>query len=251
MPVARALKWERCEARQERGRQARRPVARLSQRLLVLSGRHGGNRLSAFLFGGTSKKKGMAEGSRRDAGYVQAAQPPPHTRRRCCRTGAGAAWLMGLLLPLMCSITEHSERRAPPVLRLRGGGGVALAGFTPGGVLNQGRQRRLARAALRAVELHRTAILLRLRGGSARAGVSPGEGIAGGEADTHLTREFLAAAEFARKMPGLPAEDKLVFYGLYKQATVGPCNTSKPSCFAWADIAKWQRWQALKVCMSG
>jgi len=96
-----------------------------------------------------------------------------------------------------------------------------------------------------------TAMLLRLRGGSARAGVSEGEGIAGGETDTHLTREFLAAAEFARKMPGLPAEDKLVFYGLYKQATVGPCNTPKPSCFAWADTAKWQRWQALKVCMCG
>jgi acyl-CoA-binding protein len=175
------------------------------------------------------------------------AQPPPHTRHRCRRTGAGAAWLMGLLLPLMCSITEQAERRE--VLRMRGGGGVALAGFTPGGWLYQGRHLRLA--ALRAVEPHQTAMLLCLRGGSARAGVSPGEGIAGGEADTHLTREFLAAAEFARKMPGLPAEDKLVFYGLYKQATVGPCNTSKPSCFAWADIAKWQRWQALKVCMRG
>ena len=177
------------------------------------------------------------------------AQPPLHTRRCCRRTRAGAAWLMGLLLPLMCSITEQAERRE--VLRQRGGGGVALAGFTPGGVLYQGRQRRLVRAALRAIAPHRTAMLLRLRGGSARAGVSEGEGIAGGETDTHLTREFLAAAEFARKMPGLPAEDKLVFYGLYKQATVGPCNTSKPSCFAWADIAKWQRWQALKVCMSG
>ena len=177
------------------------------------------------------------------------AQPTPHTRRRGRRTGAGVAWLMGLLLPLMCSTTVQAERRE--VLRMRGRCCVALADFTPGGLLYQGRQRRLARAALRAVELHRTAILLRLRGGSARAGVSPGEGIAGGEADTHLTREFLAAAEFARKMPGLPAEDKLVFYGLYKQATVGPCNTSKPSCFAWADIAKWQRWQALKVCMSG
>ena len=94
----------------------------------------------------------MAEGrdpGRRDAGTPQP-QPSTHTWRRCRRTGVGAAWLIGLLLPLMCSITEHSERRAPPVLRLRGGGGVALAGFTPGGVLNQGRQRRLARAALRA-----------------------------------------------------------------------------------------------------
>jgi hypothetical protein len=51
MPVSRALKWERCEARQERGRQARRPVARLAQRLQVLSGRHGGNRLGYFSAG--------------------------------------------------------------------------------------------------------------------------------------------------------------------------------------------------------
>ena len=136
---------------------------------------------------------------------------------------------------------------------------------------------------------HRTAMLLRLRGGSARAGgLRPGEGIAGGDADMHLTREFLAAAEFVRQMPGLSSEDKLVsmlgdygsghalcgdnmlslgrrerddasnftqppvtsvqvFYGLYKQATVGPCNTPKPSCFLWADVAKWQRWQELKV----
>ena len=39
---------------------------------------------------------------------------------------------------------------------------------------------------------HRTAMLLRLRGGSARAGgLRPGEGIAGGDADMHLTCEFL------------------------------------------------------------
>ena len=33
------------------------------------------------------------------------------------------------------------------------------------------------------------------------------------------------------KTPGLSNETKLEFYGLYKQATVGPCNTSKPGLF--------------------
>ena len=57
---------------------------------------------------------------------------------------------------------------------------------------------------------HRTG-MLRLRGGSARAGgLRPGEGIADAKADMHLTREFLAAAEFVRQMPGLSSEDKLV-----------------------------------------
>jgi acyl-CoA-binding protein len=46
-------------------------------------------------------------------------------------------------------------------------------------------------------------------------------------------------------MAGVPTEDKLVFYGLYKQATAGPCNMPSPSCFAWSDKAKWQRWHDL------
>jgi hypothetical protein len=77
---------------------------------------------------------------------------------RRCRCGGAGAWLIGLLLPLVCN-----EAPAPAVpdarslcpiavgsvlLRLRGGG-LPLAGFTPGGMLERGRQRRLARAALR------------------------------------------------------------------------------------------------------
>jgi diazepam-binding inhibitor (GABA receptor modulating acyl-CoA-binding protein) len=84
------------------------------------------------------------------------------------------------------------------------------------------------------------ATLLRLRGAAGEVG------IADSGADAHLKREFIAAAEYARQMPGVATEDKLVLYGLYKQATVGQCDAPQPSRFAWADKAKWQRWHALK-----
>jgi acyl-CoA-binding protein len=32
---------------------------------------------------------------------------------------------------------------------------------------------------------------------------------------------------------------QLALYGLFKQANQGPCNTSKPSVFHFADRAKW------------
>lgn len=34
-------------------------------------------------------------------------------------------------------------------------------------------------------------------------------------------------------------ELKLTFYGLYKQATVGPCNEPRPSIFNYVNRAKW------------
>lgn len=37
----------------------------------------------------------------------------------------------------------------------------------------------------------------------------------------------------------------LSFYGLYKQATVGPCNTSKPGIFNLEAKAKWNAWNDL------
>lgn len=38
----------------------------------------------------------------------------------------------------------------------------------------------------------------------------------------------------------------LSFYGLYKQGTVGPCNTSKPGIFSIQARAKWNAWNDLK-----
>jgi len=35
---------------------------------------------------------------------------------------------------------------------------------------------------------------------------------------------------------------KLIFYGLYKQATIGPCQEAKPSMFNYVARAKWEAW---------
>ncbi|XP_032717380.1 enoyl-CoA delta isomerase 2, mitochondrial isoform X3 [Lontra canadensis] len=40
-------------------------------------------------------------------------------------------------------------------------------------------------------------------------------------------------------------EVKLKLYGLYKQATEGPCNTPKPGVFDLINKAKWEAWNAL------
>lgn len=41
-------------------------------------------------------------------------------------------------------------------------------------------------------------------------------------------------------------EVKLQIYGLYKQATVGDCNTPKPAMFEFVGKAKWDSWNALR-----
>ncbi|XP_031628232.1 acyl-CoA-binding domain-containing protein 6 [Contarinia nasturtii] len=43
----------------------------------------------------------------------------------------------------------------------------------------------------------------------------------------------------------LDASQLLEFYGLYKQATVGPCNTSKPGIFNMNARSKWNAWNDL------
>ena len=89
-------------------------------------------------------------------------------------------------------------------------------------------------------------LTLRLRGGTAQDGavnVPRATGLP--DAFAAEDPEFLAAAEYARRMQGVPTEDKLVFYGFFKQATAGTCSTPRPSRFAWGDVAKWQRWQEL------
>ncbi len=47
-----------------------------------------------------------------------------------------------------------------------------------------------------------------------------------------LKEEFEEYAEKAKTLPeNTSNEDKLILYGLYKQATVGPVNTSRPGVF--------------------
>ncbi|CAA6669539.1 unnamed protein product [Spirodela intermedia] len=62
-----------------------------------------------------------------------------------------------------------------------------------------------------------------------------------------LQEEF---EEFAAKAKTLPEtttnESKLILYGLFKQATVGPVNTSRPGIFNQRDRAKWDAWKAVE-----
>uniref|UniRef100_A0A7N0TAF4 ACB domain-containing protein n=1 Tax=Kalanchoe fedtschenkoi TaxID=63787 RepID=A0A7N0TAF4_KALFE len=56
--------------------------------------------------------------------------------------------------------------------------------------------------------------------------------------------------EYAAKAKTLPHtqtnEDLLILYGLYKQVTVGPVNTSRPGIFNMRDRAKWDAWKAVE-----
>ncbi|KAF9689562.1 hypothetical protein SADUNF_Sadunf01G0105100 [Salix dunnii] len=64
---------------------------------------------------------------------------------------------------------------------------------------------------------------------------------------TGLQEEFEEYAEKAKTLPeNTTNENKLIFYGLYKQATVGPVNTSRPGIFNMRDRAKWDAWKAVE-----
>eukprot|EP01119_Soliformovum_irregulare_P022680 TRINITY_DN7812_c0_g1_i1.p1 TRINITY_DN7812_c0_g1~~TRINITY_DN7812_c0_g1_i1.p1 ORF type:complete len:234 (-),score=40.52 TRINITY_DN7812_c0_g1_i1:82-783(-) len=69
------------------------------------------------------------------------------------------------------------------------------------------------------------------------------------EADAFLTQEFEEASRFLSKNSNLSLdnEQKLQFYGLYKQATVGPCNTSRPAFWDMTGKAKWDAWKSVEA----
>merc|ERR1711879_520900 len=59
---------------------------------------------------------------------------------------------------------------------------------------------------------------------------------------------FDAAVQFLAENKNKLSFDQaqqLSLYGLFKQANQGPCNTSKPSIFNFADRAKWTAWSDL------
>ncbi|CAI9095069.1 OLC1v1030929C4 [Oldenlandia corymbosa var. corymbosa] len=59
--------------------------------------------------------------------------------------------------------------------------------------------------------------------------------------------EFEEYAEKAKTLPeNTSNENKLILYGLYKQATVGDVNTSRPGIFNQRDRAKWDAWKAVE-----
>ena len=61
------------------------------------------------------------------------------------------------------------------------------------------------------------------------------------------TEEFEKAAEDIKKLTERPTNEELLdLYALYKQATVGDCNTERPGMLDLKGKAKWDKWNALK-----
>ena len=57
--------------------------------------------------------------------------------------------------------------------------------------------------------------------------------------NTFPTGEFNAAAEALKSMTGLKDSQRLVMYGLYKQAITGNINIDRPWSINMTDAAKW------------
>ncbi|KFB42501.1 AGAP000546-PA-like protein [Anopheles sinensis] len=62
-----------------------------------------------------------------------------------------------------------------------------------------------------------------------------------------LEENFNKAVEDVKNLKTTPADaDLLVIYGLYKQATVGDCNTEKPGFLDFKGKSKWESWNGRK-----
>ncbi|TKY70139.1 Acyl-CoA-binding protein [Spatholobus suberectus] len=62
-----------------------------------------------------------------------------------------------------------------------------------------------------------------------------------------MQEDFEQYAEKAKTLPNNQTnENLLILYGLYKQATVGPINTTRPGVFNMRDRAKWDAWKAVE-----
>jgi len=64
--------------------------------------------------------------------------------------------------------------------------------------------------------------------------------------EDELSTLFASAADYlVTLVPSLDQNQLLEFYGLYKQATIGKCNTSQPGWFAFEAKRKWEAWNSL------
>uniref|UniRef100_A0A1L8DZ73 Putative acyl-coa-binding domain-containing protein 7 n=1 Tax=Nyssomyia neivai TaxID=330878 RepID=A0A1L8DZ73_9DIPT len=62
-----------------------------------------------------------------------------------------------------------------------------------------------------------------------------------------LKEDFDQAAEDVKKLKASPSNDDLLeLYALFKQASVGDCNTSKPGMLDFKGKAKWEAWNGKK-----
>jgi len=59
--------------------------------------------------------------------------------------------------------------------------------------------------------------------------------------------EFTKAAEDVKNLKAKPTDSELLeLYALFKQATVGDCNTDRPGMLDFKGKAKWDEWNKLK-----
>ncbi|XP_054007250.1 acyl-CoA-binding protein-like [Hylaeus anthracinus] len=62
-----------------------------------------------------------------------------------------------------------------------------------------------------------------------------------------LDERFNKAAEEVKELSSQPSDnDMLELYSLFKQATVGDCNTSRPGMLDFKGKAKWDAWDRKK-----
>ncbi|KAI1716421.1 acyl coA binding protein domain-containing protein [Ditylenchus destructor] len=66
-----------------------------------------------------------------------------------------------------------------------------------------------------------------------------------------LDERFQAAVTIVQKLPKdgpvqTSNEQKLKFYSLFKQATIGDVNTERPGFFSIVEKAKWDAWKSLE-----
>jgi len=62
-----------------------------------------------------------------------------------------------------------------------------------------------------------------------------------------MSEAFQKAAEEVKQLKTSPNDaDKLEVYALFKQVTVGDCNTERPGMFDMTGKAKWDAWNAKK-----
>lgn len=64
----------------------------------------------------------------------------------------------------------------------------------------------------------------------------------------YASKEFEDAKARLGTLQNDPGNDfKLKLYALFKQATIGPCNTPKPGMMDFVNRAKWTAWSELKI----
>lgn len=62
-----------------------------------------------------------------------------------------------------------------------------------------------------------------------------------------IEHDFKMACDVAKLLPRRPTDDELLgLYGLYKQATLGDCNETRPFALDFKGRAKHDAWASLK-----